>query len=314
MFKLPDVFGEWSPITKCLINSVIGAGEAVSLLPRNFEVKSGEGHRSGITKGDTVSQEMLVDSLLPFVPGARILSEEMPSSFRENPDKIIQGGPHFVIDPLDSTCRYGRDLGGWCVMGGVIHTGNIVAGAIFAPATNAGLLIAAERHRGVVTADWGGEHLNHRGHSSYSYKSAKESVVLLGVDTFLYENINRLKCIIAPNVRGMFTSGSGGLGLGLVACGRAQVIIQTPQKVWDWVPGYRAVLEGGGVFYFFRLINGVLVPVEAYDLHAFKTLSGNNENRLGFVAGQPDIADRIFNLLPTTGWERIDPDTASGIW
>jgi hypothetical protein len=62
----------------------------------------------------------------------------------------------------------------------------------------------------------------------------------------------------------------------------------------------------GGVFRFFRLKDGDLIPVERYDERAFKA---GKENRLGFVAGEPGIVDKLFALLPKTGWERHDPDT-----
>ena len=116
---------------------------------------------------------------------------------------------------------------------------------------------------------------------------------------------------IAANVRAKYDVGSGLFGLMSVALGRAQVIVQTPQKAWDWVQGYRAILDTGNVFHFFRLKDGNLIPVEHYDFEAFCFAS---EHRLGFIAGEPALAQKLFDKLPKTGWARVRPDTVTGTW
>ena len=313
--KLSEVMSGWNEKTIATIKAVVEAGESIRTLPRTFEVKEGEGHRSGITRSDALSQEILLQHLEKF-EGARFLCEEdtsHPHAFQNtDPAGILETDLCFVLDSLDSTARYGSELDSWCVGRGVIERGEVTGSAVFAPATNNGFLVASEIGRGVLTADWDGEIV--RLTRSHSATPPNKSVVFLGVDTLLYRNVTAIVPEIATNVRAVFTSGSGILGLARVAARRAQAIIQTPQKAWDWVAAYRAALETGNTILFFRLVNGNLLPVEAYDSEAFKTLKQNNQNRLGFVAGEPALATKLFRLLPKTGWERTIPDTVSGAW
>jgi myo-inositol-1(or 4)-monophosphatase len=315
---LRNVTAAWPFPMRILTDAVLEAGMAIPCLPRTFEVKAGEGHRSGVTKGDEMSRDILFSKLTEAFPEALILSEEEsshPQSLpKENPQGILGEGLRFVIDPLDSTARYGQKMDGWSVGGGMLICGDIMGGAVFAPASNGGLLVAATIGQGVTIVEWDGRQTNTISSIALPETPPKKSVVLLGVDALLYGNIATLNPTIAANVRAVFTSGSGLLGLAWVAARRAQAIIQTPQKAWDWVGAYRAIIESGNVFRFFRIVEGNLVPVETYDFDAFRTLKNSNANRLGFVAGEPDMAERLFNLLPKTGWERTIPDTVSGMW
>jgi len=294
------------------------AGEAIPTLPRKFEVKAGEGHRSGITKGDELSQIILLSRLAGTFPEARFLCEEDSSHSatlsKTNPEGILDKGLRFVLDSLDSTARYGSEMDGWSVVAGTIQDGEIEGSAVFAPASNGGILVSSARGEGIITAEWDGNSVDCRRLCGRVPTPAKKSVILLGVDTLLYNNVTAITPRIAANVRAIFTSGSGALGLAWVACGRAQAIIQTPQKAWDWAGAYRSVIEGGNVFRFFRIVDGNLVPAETYDFESFRTFKDSNANRLGFVAGEPEMTDRLFDLLPRTGWERTIPDTVSGTW
>lgn len=296
-------------------NAVVKAGKAICQLPRLVQVKDGEGHRSGITRGDKLSQEILLHELEQF-PDARFLCEEdvsHPRAFNKvNPEGILEAKLCFVIDAIDSTARYGSERDGWCVGAGVMEYGKITGGAVFAPATNGGLVVISETGSGVATSEWNGS--VKRSVGACQKTPSKKSTVLFGADTTLYQNVATILPKVAANVRLVDSSASGILGLIWVATGRAQAIIQMPQKAWDWIPAYRAALETGNTIHFFRLIHGELVPVQSYDFESMCTTQGTTANRLGFVAGEPALARKLFDMLPRTGWERFDPDTVSGKW
>jgi len=296
---------EWQIHTHAAIRAVREAGDAIRALPRLFEVKAGESHRSGITQGDVVSQEILFRHLEKF-SNARFLCEEdtsHPRAFsKRDPAGILETELCFVLDSLDATARYGSELDGWCVAAGIMKSGKVVGGALYAPASNGGFLIASELGQGVIASDWNGKVV--RSIERRASTPLKKSVVLLGVDSLLYRNATDIVADIASNVRAVFTSGSGSLGLAWVAAGRAQVVIQTPQKIWDIIPGFRMALETGNEVRLFRFVKGERVPVENLDYEAFRTLKETSENRLGYVAGEPALAQKIFDMLPRTGWER----------
>ncbi|MEK9180427.1 MAG: inositol monophosphatase family protein [Patescibacteria group bacterium] len=293
-----------------VMQAVYEAAGAIQNLSREAVVKDGEGHRSIVSKPDVVSQKTIAD-ICSSISGIKILGEEDSDDplflSRANPEGIFEG-TRLVVDPIDGTVPLSHKLGYWSIGAGLVQDGEIDAGIVIAPATENGVGVAAENGSGAYL-------IEDSGISPITPQQRcepKKSVVLLGVDTLLYQNITALVPSIAMNVRALYTTGSGLWGLMMVAAGRAGAVIQTPQKAWDWVPAYRAILESGRIFRFFRIENGTLAYVEKPDLRSFCYAS---ENRLGFVAGIPELSDRLFDLLSRAkNWERINPETATGTW
>lgn len=298
---------------KVIAEAVFTAGETIKTMPRNFEVKEGEGHRSGTTEGDHLAQQIIVNAVISQIPNARILCEEEsvhPAVLpKNNPDGIFDGTT-VIIDPVDSTLHYGEDTGGWAVTAGLMHNSTLVGSAVYAPGINDGFMLVSEAGMGVSILEWGGK-VTHN--VSDENREPKKSVVRLGVDALLYPNLVAVVPTIATNVKGVLTTGSGVLGLALLACGRVQAVIQTPQKAWDWATIFNAVIQGGSQFYFFRIIeNGNLEEVGHYDYASFCFTP--KQNRLGFVAGKPNFAEKLLALIPKRDWSRLNPDTVSGSW
>ena len=305
------------PRLKILAEAIIEAGEKIKLVPRVAKVKAGEGHRSVSTDGDEKAQEIIIDRLAAGIPGVRILCEEdskNPAVLPKNdPRGILESGSVVaIIDPVDSTLRYSNDTGGWSVVGGIMEGGVFVGSVLYAPGVNDGFLLVGEIGNQVWVYEWDHK-LSFYSAQTIPLLPASKSTVLAGVDTLLYDNFTQILPTIAANVKGVLTTGSGALGLAWLACGRAQAVIQTPQKAWDWAGMYAAVVASSCSFIFFRISEkGGLVPVDDFDYEAFCLMPKSNQ--LGFVAGRGDLAAKIWNLFPKTGWSRVDPDTVSGNW
>lgn len=300
------------------VDAVVKAGTAIRELPRVFQVKEGEGHRSGITRGDLRSQEILLRELEKF-PNARFLCEEDTSHERafdkKNPEGILESEVCFVVDAIDSTARYGAELDGWCVAGGIMEHGEITGGAVFGPASQGGFLVISEKGKGVTTTEWNSRVIRSVVPVVVGEQTLpKDSIVLFGADAPLFKNVADILPEIYANVRLASSGSSGILSFARVGARRVQAVIQTPQKAWDWIPAYRAALETGNLVKFFRLIQGELVPVSTYDFESMCTSMQTTDGRLGFVAGEPALARKLFSMLPRTGWERFVPDTVSGKW
>ena len=303
---------------------VIQAGEAIKRLAVTFERKEGEGHRSGITDGDKLAHRTML-SIFESTSDAVLLSEESTQTAREYAQSdvrnILTAQNAVIFDPLDGTTSKGNELGTWCVGAAEMRSGEFTASAIYAPSLNGGMLVTAESGRGVIRSEWMAESFwrGRRFESVSIYKVPSQStpiessVIAMGVDTTLYPSFMAMVPGISRRIRAWTLANSGLLALAQVACGRLQAVIQTPQKAWDWAPAYRAVIEGGKNFRFFRLIqNGAaadLVDVPSYDADAFR--ANPKHNRLGFVAGESDVVDFLYSRLPRTGWSRDDPDTVS---
>jgi fructose-1,6-bisphosphatase/inositol monophosphatase family enzyme len=285
---------------------VYKAGLGIRSANRAAEVKAGEGHRSIVTKADIISNDCILKTVND--PDAVFLSEETAPQDRrvlkrDDPVGLFAREKVGVVDPLDGTARFAGNFPDWCVAGGSLSYGKILGSAITAPDNGGGLTLFSTKGEGVLCRQGSREP---KPVGSLKRISSAESVVLRGVDTELYANILAVMPKLAASVRAVYTEGSGLFGLMSVTLGNASVIIQTPQKAWDWVPGYHALTEVGGIFKFFRLNAGHLIPVAQYDFEAF---TYKKEHRLGFVAGEPVMVEKLFNLLPREGWERHDPDT-----
>ncbi len=315
-----DISGEknnYEKLFRSLTHAVVLASNAVRDANRDFEAKPGEGHRSGITEGDKRAHELMAEHLAKHFPETWILSEEGSSEEQnmfdtKSPDGILEKKDVVIFDPIDGTVAFANKLGNWSTGAGLMHDGEMVGSVIYAQDVNGGMLVRAEKDNGVYLLEKN-SNIPQKIEPTPSH-DLKDCMVSMGVDATLYPSLMSVISEIAANIRGWSLANSGLLGLAQVAAGRLQAIVQTPQKPWDWAPAYRAVLESGRVFKFFRLVpdaessDGTLrmVPVEKYDADAF---SSDSDKRLGFVAGEPEIVDYIFNKLPKKGWARFNPDT-----
>ncbi|TSC81713.1 MAG: myo-inositol-1(or 4)-monophosphatase [Parcubacteria group bacterium Gr01-1014_19] len=315
-----------SASVRIAVKAVMHAGEVAQKADRGAKTKDGEGHRSVVTQGDQRAEAVLVEEILQHFPkSARILSEEDADNQnmlkKDCPDGLMEATYAYIIDPVDGTAPYGSYLGNWCVSAGVMQHGEIVGGAVYAPDLNGGMLLVSDRERCVRVIDpsTSDDPLNLFGDFAEPVLP-KNATVFFGVDSMLYPSLTKLMPEIAANVRVTGIANSGILALAQVACGRITAVIQTPQKAWDWAGAYRAVLETGRIFSFFRLVPDsenpgtdklVEVGENTYDFDAFKY---EKRNRLGYVAGEPAMVRRLMRLLPRKGYARTNPETVSGNW
>ncbi len=315
-----------------LTHAVVKAGEAAQSANRGAKTKAGEGHRSVVTQGDQQSEKVLIDGILRYFPKALILSEEdadNPNMLKkDNPAGLLVADSAFIIDPIDGTAPYGSYLGNWCVSAGMMNEGELTGGAIHVPDLNGGMTVVSEKGKGAVVIDNCPSHRWKEVKSLSDSTDPKNATVFFGVDSMLYPSLTKLMPEIAANVRVTGIANSGILALAQVACGRITAVIQTPQKAWDWAGAYRAVLESGRIFSFFRLVRDWEGPLDeetkkplmdklvevgenTYDFEAF---CYEKMKRLGFVAGEPEMVRRLMRLLPRRGFARTNPEKVSGDW
>ncbi len=322
-FLFPNAISRFSLPVHIAVMAVWNAGRVAQAADRGGKTKQGEGHRSIVTQGDQKAEKVLVDCILGAFPEARILSEEDADNSnmlkKDRPDGLMEAELAFIIDPVDGTAPYGSYLGTWCVSAGVMKNGMLIGSAVYAPDLNGGMLLVAEEGKGTIVIDGALDSVREIAPPETS-TAPKKATVFRGVDSDLYEVMIRRIPEIAMNVRVTGVANSGILALAQVASGRITAVIQTPQKAWDWAGAYRAVLEAGRIFSFFRLVpdptaSGADMLVEggvnAYDFDAFCYDKGN---RLGFVAGEPAMVRRLMKVMPRTGWSRTNPENVSGAW
>lgn len=122
---------DWSEDVSLIRRAAREAGEvALSFFGRDPEVWwKTEGGRSPVSAADFAANDRLHALLSEARPGYGWLSEETDdTSARLSTDTL------FVIDPIDGTRAFINGEKTWCVSVAVVHRGQPVAGALFAPA------------------------------------------------------------------------------------------------------------------------------------------------------------------------------------
>ncbi len=84
-----------------------------------------------VTVADIKSQDMLRNNLAAVYPSAVIVSEEDNESVRQ--DLYASNCTGYVLDPIDGTYNFARDMRELAISIGYIEHGQIVAGVVYDP-------------------------------------------------------------------------------------------------------------------------------------------------------------------------------------
>ena len=186
-----------------------------------------------VTKADTGSERVIIETILNAFPDHSILAEE--SGFNK-------GKPDYewIIDPLDGTTNFALQVGLFSISIAFVLKGNIVIGIVFNPITEE--LFTAVKGKGSV--------LNCRPIKVSDSKSVSESLLVTGfpydfkniVDSLMIRFSNCLKAS-----QGVRRLGSAALDLCFVACGRFDAFWEQNLKPWDTAAGVLIASEAGAV-------------------------------------------------------------------
>lgn len=312
-----DLFQCFSHSVQADIQAALLVGSYLKHAPYDAVQAAREGHRSLSGKGDIIGQKIYlalsgISAETAQMP-VRVYAEEAMDDprvlNRDDPQGIFSGYVK-IVDPLDGTVARQRRHGTWCTATCEMVDGELIAGTIYAPSLYGGLLFVSEEEVGL----W---EINGELASCQPVKrenvTIEKAALLVGVDCQLYANICQLLPKLNYDFQVSCSTPSGLLGLAYLASGRADVIIQSPQKAWDWAQAQHALSTQGLKTFWFRLMPDpastkcVLVRIEEPDYSAF--CFNPHYNRLGFVAGQADLAELVFNSLPVNGWEDNNANT-----
>lgn len=244
------------------------------------------------TQADIGGQLIAIADLRDEFPNCRFLAEEEGEhdGVSANPfPGDFSGKLDFSLDMIDGTTPNRRKLFQWCSAIGVGRNGEHIGGVIHAPEVRGGLTIAGERGKGVLL--W--EHSATDPTSVWIGELDPKPLVYLGLDVSRTNTYEKLVPSLPKNLRPRGIAESGALGLALVAAGRIDAIIQSPQMPWDWCGGLPLVLEAGGVFQCFHVEDRKVIPIEKPTAVDYST----DKQVLGFVAGHPDIIPELFDIL-----------------
>jgi myo-inositol-1(or 4)-monophosphatase len=280
------------PAVRTAMHAVRMAGTAIAARTWPPDILQKE-HRTfgtaATSETDKQAESLIIEMLRGEFPHSVCVGEETAN--RLEPRTILSAALVFFIDPRDGTTEASHELPFWCVSIGVMEHGLLTGGAVFAPDVRAGLTVVAAKGAGV--------YLSERDRSLLPVEEAvnvpetASPIVHLGVDVQRLNTFHRFVATLPKELKPRGISTSGALGLALVAAGRIDAIIQSPQMPWDFAAGMAMIMERGLVARTARIERQSIRSVDLYDPENFRT----DKQKLMFVAGKASIVEDLFDLL-----------------
>ncbi len=231
-----------------------------------------------VTIYDKQVQDFLCKELREAYPYCGIYAEE------DDLCDIDERDSYFIIDPIDGTTNFVRDLHHSCISVGLWEKGEIVAAAVYNPFARE--LFTAEKGRGAYL---NGKPLR------VTEADLPNSLILLGSAIYYRDTIPATLRFIEelfPVALDVRRGGSAALDLCYLAAGKADLFFECCLRPWDYAAGSLIVTEAGGIA---SALDGS--PLRFYDRCSVAAGNPNNYPALielsRKIAGEPNMEGRI---------------------
>jgi len=204
-----------------------------------------KGQQDYLTVTDGAVEQFVREQIAVRFPGDGVLGEEAGGA--------VDGPRLWIVDPIDGTANFARQIPHFCISLGLMVEGRIEAGAIYEPMHDE--LYIAERGKGA----W----LNGKPMRVSTIEELTAATVEVGWSTRIpvatYLTMAGKAAHAGCSVR---RAGSGSLGLAYVAAGRTEGYAEPHINAWDVAAGLLLVTEAGGRINDFWANDGVRVGNE----------------------------------------------------
>jgi len=188
-----------------------------------------KGRQDYLTVTDGAVEQFVREQIAMRFPGDGVLGEEAGGA--------VDGPRLWIVDPIDGTANFARQIPHFCISLGLLVDGALEAGAIYEPMHDE--LFIAQRGQGA----W----LNRQPMRVSSVPDLTAATVEIGWSTRTpvqtYLNLTGKAAHAGCSVR---RAGSGALGLAYVAAGRIEGYAEAHINAWDVAAGLLLVTEAGG--------------------------------------------------------------------
>lgn len=241
------------------------AKQAGKFLADNFgkisKIES-KGDRNLVTNLDKEAEKIIVDKIKAKFPEHGIIAEE-GAKVREDRDYL------WIIDPLDGTHNFIRDINIFGVSVGVVYKGGFIAGVIYMPLENE--LYAAEEGCGAYKND--------KKISVSSVDNLRDCSISFD-SSIRYSPKPMLKVLdnLAREVFNVRMFGSSVRVLSYIAEGKLDAAVEFHDRPWDFAGGVCIIEEAGGK----------LIDLKGVSL-TYKTV--------GYIASNKNIHEKIKDIV-----------------
>lgn len=188
-----------------------------------------KGRQDYLTATDGAVELFVREQIAKRFPGDAVLGEEGGGA--------VDGPRLWIVDPIDGTANFARQIPHFCISLGLMVEGALQAGAIYAPMSNE--LFIAQLGKGA----WlNGERMRVSAVAELTAASVEIGwSTRIPVQTYL--DMAGKAAHAGCQVR---RAGSGALGLAYVAAGRCEGYAEAHINAWDVAAGLLLVTEAGG--------------------------------------------------------------------
>lgn len=197
--------------------------------------------KSFATAADVASEQYLKQALLGLLPEAQILAEE--SGIGELGNR--QGDYCWVIDPLDGTNNFARNISYFCISVALTYKSKPVVGVIFDPVHDE--LFFAQEGQGATCNGKSIRVSQEQAKNKLASLSGKLVTLGLPYDKKARIPLVRLADHLAYQAAGIRYMGAVALDLAYVASGRLDGAALSTLYWWDVAAGIILIEEAGGV-------------------------------------------------------------------
>ena len=220
-----------------MINKIIEIVRDASQIMKatSFEIKQKGNDSNMVTSADIQVQEYLIEHLLPLIPGSNMIGEEDATIISENEYT-------WIIDPIDGTSNFIRDLGLSVISVGLFKESKPYIGVIYFPYRDE--MFWAEKGKGaflngqpihVSDRDFAHSHLC----SAMSLYDKSLSKYCFNIIEKVYADSDDLRRL-----------GSAALEFAQLAAGRVELYFEIRLFPWDVAAAAAIIQEAGGFIEF----------------------------------------------------------------
>lgn len=199
-----------------------------------------KGFRDLVTEADIAAQSLIVNHIQTNFPHDLIIAEETLSESAEanNASGTFLQDPTWVIDPLDGTTNYSREIPIYGVCIAVAWHGAVQVSAVYLPVTQS--LYAAAAGRGAT--------LNGRPLKISAANALENAVVAIdwGRSDQQREHTGKIVAALLPKIRVLRGIGSAAAALVWIASEQLELYLNFNLKIWDVAAPGLILNEAGG--------------------------------------------------------------------
>ena len=194
-----------------------------------------EGSANFVTKYDKRVQEYLFSSLAKIFPDAVFIGEEDEGEHRH----VLEKGLSFIIDPIDGTTNFIRDMKNSFVSVGLLDRGEPIIGVAYDPYFD----------RMYTAVKGGGAYLDGVRISTVK-RSIDKAIILFGTSPYYKDTLADITFDIAKELfmlgADLRRSGSSVSDFMSVSCGSADLFFEAMLSPWDYAASSLIIKEAGG--------------------------------------------------------------------